>query len=138
MGKTMKNLGLATIIATSIVLLAGCGGSSGDSDPMNEKNYIIVVTSVPSGICESTAFTNELNNLGLRDFITRETDNTTSCVTYGKVNDGLECAMEFNGRGNVNCVVGFNDIPQGYGGYRRQTAPVELYNTIELVSLKFQ
>ena len=138
MGKTMKNLGLVTI-ATSIVLLTGCGGSGGgSSDPMNNKNYIAIATSVPSGICESTEFANELTNLGLRDFITRETDGSTSCTTYGKVQDDEECTVGYVGGGTQNCVVGFNEIPAGYTGLAKQVSPVKLYNTMELISVSFK
>ena len=137
MGKTMKNLGLVTI-ATSVVLLTGCGGGGGSSDPLNDKNYVAILTNVPAGVCESTILANELSNVGLRDFITRETDNTTSCATYGKANDNIECAVEFIGGGTLNCVVGFNEIPQGYRGLTRQTAPVKLYNTMELISANFK
>ena len=131
----VKNLSLATL-ATSIVLLTGCAG--GNSDPMNDKKYIAIITDVPTGICESNDFKNALTYAGLKDFITKETDNTTSCATYGKVNDGIECTVEFAGEGNLNCVIGFNEEPQGYNGYARQTTPVELYNTMELISVNFQ
>ena len=130
----MKNLGLATI-ATSIVLLTGCGG--GSSDPMNDKRYVTIFTNLPAGICESDILSSELSSDGLRNFITRETDTTTSCATYGKANDGVECATGYIGGGNVNCVIGFNEIPQGYRGLTRQTAPVKLYDTMELISASF-
>ena len=127
-----------TGIALSALLLNGCGGGGGSSDPMNDKNYVAIFSNVIAGVCESNEFATALSDDGLRDFITRETDNTTSCETYAKVNDGAECAVEFIGGGNLNCVVGFNEIPQGYRGLTRQTAPVKLYNTMELISVNFK
>ena len=137
MGKTMKNLGLATL-AVSIALLTGCGGGGGDSDPMKDKNYILIYTNIPTGICESDILASELSSDGLRNFITRETDTTTSCATYGKANDGVECASGFIGGGNTNCVIGFNEIPPGYNGLAKQTEPVKLYDTMELISVSFK
>ena len=134
----MRNIGLTTI-AISALLLSGCGGSGGgNSDPMNDKNYVAIYQDLEAGRCESAEVAAGLTDLGLRDYITRETDNTTSCATYGKVDDGIECAVEYIGTGTRNCVVGFNEIPPGYRGLTRQTTPVKLYDTMELISVNFQ
>jgi hypothetical protein len=133
----MKTLGLTTI-ALSTLLLSGCGGGGGSSDPMNNKKYIIIETSVPSGVCESDVLAQELTKVGLRNFITRETDSSTSCATYGKSNDNKECAMDYIGEGTKNCVIGFDKIPAGYTGLVKRTTPIELYDTTELISASFK
>lgn len=135
MGNMIKKIGLATTIASALVL-SGCGGGSGNTDPMNDKNYVAIYTNVPAGVCESTIFINALTDIGLRDFITRETDGSTSCATYGKVQNDVECAVEYLGGGTQNCIVGFNEIPAGYNsnGLARQVSPVKLFDTMELIS----
>ena len=130
MGKLIQNIGLVTL-AASALLLSGCGG---DSDPMKAKKYIIIETSVPEGICESAALASGLTDIGLQNFITRETDGSTTCATYGKANDGQECAMTYVGGGTKNCVIGFD----GVAGYSRQTTPAELYDTMEAISASFK
>jgi len=128
-----------TGITLSALLLSACGGGGGGTtDPMNDKNYIGIFTHVPAGICESNEFSTALSDIGLRNFLTRETDNTTTCATYGKANDDVECAIEYIGGGNLNCVVGFNEIPPGYRGLTRQTSPEKLDNTMELISVNFK
>jgi len=135
----MKKLGLTTI-ALSTLLISACGGGGGGkkSDPMNEKNYIIIETFVPAGICESNEFAQELRDGGLRNFITRETDSSTSCATYGKRNDNIECDMNYIGGGTKNCVTGFNEIPAGYNqNHLKPTTSTELNDIIELISVNF-
>jgi len=132
----IKTLGLTTI-ALGTLLLSGCGGG-GSSDPMKDKHYIIIETSVPAGICESNQLAQELAKTGLRNFITRETDSSTSCATYGKSNDNKECAMDYIGEGTKNCVIGFDDIPAGYNSLSKRTTSIELYETRELISASFR
>jgi hypothetical protein len=133
----IKKLSLTTL-TLGVLLLSGCGGSSDSTDPMNDKNYIVIISDVAPAICESDEFQLALSDIGLRNFLTRETDNTTSCDTYGKNNNGDECAIDFSGTGDKNCVVGFNEIPPGYRGLTKQTTPLELYNAVELISVNFQ
>jgi len=130
MGKLIQNIGLVTL-AASALLLSGCGG---DTDPMKQKKYIIIETSVAEGICESAALASGLTDIGLQNFITRETDSSTSCASYGKENNGKECVMTYVGGGAKNCVIGFD----GVTGYNRQTAPAELYDTMEAISASFK
>ena len=133
----IKKLALTGITLTAL-LLTGCGGGGGGStDPMKEKNYIIILNDVTSGICESEAFTQELSAGGFTDFLTRETDNSTNCGTYDKTNNDVECTTQYIGGSDKNCVVGFNDIPAGYSGLARQTGPVQLFDTVDLVSQSF-
>ena len=135
----MINKIVVTGITLSALLLSGCGGGGGkNTDPMNDKNYIIVEHNVESGICESADFASALTYFGVKDFITRETDTTTSCATYGKVNDAQNCLEEFVGGGSVNCVIGFNELPEGENGLARRTTPSELYDTSELISVSFK
>jgi hypothetical protein len=134
----IRKLSLTTLTLGAL-LLSGCGGGGGGStDPMNDKNYIVIISNVAPGVCESEELQLALSETGLRDFLTRETDNTSSCATYGKNNDGEQCTIDLSGTGDRNCVVGFNEIPPGYRGLTRQTTPEKLYNTMELISVNFQ
>ena len=132
----IKKLGL-TGIALSALLLSGCGGGGDDTDPMDDKNYIAIIANVETGICESDALRSELTNAGITGLLLRETDNTTTCGTYGKANDGNECAIEYIGNGTFNCVIGFDDVPADFDGFARQVGPVELADTLELISGSF-
>ena len=128
----IKILGLTSIVLSSLIL-SGCGG--GDSkNPLNDKNYIIVYTELPAGVCESTDLRTDLSAAGLENFITEETDNTTSCETYGKRNDDTECAMSYVGGGSKNCVIGFDTIPAGFA---KQTTEIKLFDTVEILSSSF-
>jgi len=132
----IKSLAL-TGVALAALLLSGCGGG-GSSDPMNDKNYVIIISNVQPGICESDILRNELTNEGIGGLLTKETDNTTTCETYGKVNDGNICAVEYIGDGTVNCVIGFDSVPNDFEGLARQVNPVSLDNSVELVSANFK
>lgn len=132
----IKKLAL-TGVALSALLLSGCGGGGGSSDPMNDKNYIGIFNDTPAGVCESAEFSQILIELGLSNFITRETDASTTCATYGKTNNDVECTTDYIGGGTANCVIGFDNIPAGYNGLARQTGPVKLFDTMELMSQGF-
>lgn len=133
----IKKLGL-TAVALSALLLSGCGGGGDDSDPMDDKNYIVILQSVQSGICESDALASELISSGFIGLLTRETDTSTTCGTYGKANDYVECGVEFIGDGDRNCVVGFDDIEGDFDVYAKQTSPVTLNDKIELITPNFK
>ena len=129
----MKKLGLATV-ALSVLLLSGCGGSK-KKDPMNDKKYVIILTNISSGICESAEYRNRLS-LRMGGLLTKETANNTSCGTYGKKNDGNECGQEdapVNVRGNKNCVVGFDTL-DGQGKQTKSVGNNELFNIAEIVA----
>jgi hypothetical protein len=102
----IKKLGLTTL-ALSALLLSGCGGGGGKTDPMNDKNYIVILKNVPSGICESPEYRNILSE-DLIGVLTEERSNTVSCGDYGKTNDQVECTIEYYSgvTGTVACVVG--------------------------------
>ena len=125
----IKTRGLKTI-ALSALLLWGCDGDN-SNDPMKHKKYIIINTSVTKGVCESQTFRNTLTAIGFKDFITRETDTSTTCQTYWKQDDGKECIINYVGIGNYNCVIGFNILDTGL--YPKQTEASELYDVIELL-----
>jgi hypothetical protein len=103
----MKKIVLATV-ALSALLLTGCGGSGGSSNPIDSKNYVIVLTDVHEGICESQQYRDRLASGGVVGAITEETEDA-SCDTYGKKNDGYECAMESVGGGTKRCTIGFDN-----------------------------
>ena len=136
----MKKLGLTSIIASAL-LFTGCGGGGGGSDepvnPLVEKNYIVILTEVQAGICESTEFRTELSRLGFENFITEETDNTSSCATYGKENNDIECTMELVGGGDRNCAVGFDEFPPGIDRLATQFEQGEFLEIAEVVSSTF-
>ena len=131
----MNKLGLSSILLSAF-LLSGCGGS-GDNDPMNDKNYIIIFEDIQADFCESDAFKRDLTNIiGLIGVLARETDNTTTCGTYEKVNDENECVTEYIGYGTLNCVVGFDGFQED-DIYAKRVSGGTLYNTIETISSSF-
>jgi len=132
----MNSLSLIAI-TVSIFLLSACGGSD-SSDPMNNKNYIVILQDVEAGICENDIFISNLSTLGFQGVLTRETDSTTTCAIYGKVNDGVACSIEVLGNGIKNCVVGFDDIPSDVNILARQVSPISLDDTVELLTASFE
>ena len=111
MGKMIKKVGLATI-AVSALLLSGCGGGGGNSNPMNDKNYIVILKNVPAGICESQAYRDILSE-DLSGVLTEERSNNINCSDYGKKDDEIECGVRYYTgavTGNVACVVGADGI----------------------------
>lgn len=132
----MTNKLKLTTIALTALLLSACGGGSSDggtSNPINDKKFVIILTEVQLGICESDAYRAALSSEGFQDFITEETENTTSCETYGKTNDGETCGMELLGEGNKNCVIGF----ESFRDLSRRTAPLNLHDRAEILSASF-
>jgi len=102
-----KTLSLTGLILGSL-LLSGCGGS--DTNPMNDKKYIIILKNVPSGICESTEYRNILSEK-LAGVLTEEKPNSIQCSDYNKKNDRVECGVDYysgSNPGNVACVVGLD------------------------------
>ena len=132
----IKTFGLTTIVAS--VLLTGCGGGGSKSatEKITDKKYVIIFESVESGICEASSFRDTLKNKGFESFISQETSTNTSCSTYGKRNDGNECATEYIGEGNKNCVIGFNSI-NGQGKQMKVVENTNLYDNTEILSSKF-
>ena len=99
MGKTMKNLGLVTI-ATSIVLLTGCGGGGGgDNDittQLKQKDAVLIIRSTKESACSLMA--DAVTNEGVSGVIYASLDNTVSCATFDKVegsidDDNAQCAI---------------------------------------------
>ena len=70
----------------------------------------MIYQDVAPNVCNSDDFRTIVYNAGYRDFITQETNNKTTCATYGKRNDGTSCGESYLGSGNVNCVIGFNNF----------------------------
>ncbi len=101
-----KLLSIVTISALSIILTA-CGGGSSSSS-IADKNYIVVLKEVPTGVCESQLYRDTLEGYGLEGVVTEETDTSSNCETYGKTNDGETCIEESYGTGDVNCIIGFD------------------------------
>jgi len=131
----IKILGLTSIVLSSLIL-SGCGGED-KKNPLNDKNYIIILEAVPAGLCESDEFRADISDLGLGDVITEETNDNTSCKTYGKTNDDIECATSYVSQGPKNCVIGFDNIPSGYSGLAKQTTELKLFDTVEMISSIF-
>ena len=128
----IKKLGITTLIL-SVLLLTGCGGGS-DKNPMNDKNYIVILKNVPSGICESQAYRDILSE-NLRGVLTEERSNTVNCGNYGKQNDQVECGIEYYSgasTGNVACVVGTDG-----SRYNKQAKIVEGSTYSNTIDTKF-
>ncbi|MCF6244773.1 MAG: hypothetical protein L3J43_07020 [Sulfurovum sp.] len=126
----MKKLTLTSVVLGAL-LLSACGGSD-DTDPMRAKKGIIIMELVQAGICETSAFRDELAQGGLQDFITRETGTDTTCATYGKT-ERVNCRYVASNTGPVNCVIGFNSTTAG-------SIPdnVSMYETFEILESEFQ
>ena len=110
--------GLAMTAALSIGL-TGCGGGDGGSNPsITDKNYIVIMHDVISGVCETTLFKDLLVDNGFVNPLSIEEDNSVSCSTYGR--DSNTCYEDSivnytddpNIIGDIACVVGFDDFIQ--------------------------
>ena len=129
----IKNITL-TGIALSALLLSGCGGGGGNTNPISDKNYVVILKNVPSGICESQ----EYRNLLSQDFsgvITEERSNSVNCGDYNKKNDQIECAIDYytgTTTGNVACVVGIDGAR-----YNKQAKIVEGSTYSNTIDTKF-
>jgi len=127
----IKKLGLTTLVLSAL-LLSGCGGGS-DKNPMNDKKYIVILKNVPSGICESQLYRDELSR-ELRGVLTEEKSNTVNCADYGKRNDEIECGIEYysGATGNVACVVGADGMK-----YNKQAKVLEGSAYSNIVETRF-
>jgi len=127
----IKKLGLTTLVLSAL-LLSGCGGGS-DKNPMNDKKYIVILKNVPSGICESQLYRDELSR-ELRGVLTEEKSNTVNCGDYGKRNDEIECGIEYysGANGNVACVVGADGMK-----YNKQAKVLEGSAYSNIVETRF-
>ena len=105
----MKKLGLATV-ALSVLLLSGCGGggSKSTTEKMKERTTIVITHNYPDEICKSQQLKNELAAEGITDIITSVEDNSVSCQTYGRTNNGSTCYEHTLGGYPNACVVGAN------------------------------
>ena len=124
------------ILAFSTLLIAGISGCGGEDESMSDKNYIVILKNVPSGICESTLYRETLKSYGFEDLLTEETTTDTSCDTYGKINDGQYCAEAPYDTGDVNCVVGFNGYSGNYDdlSFRKSNASAEESSDLDIVT----
>ncbi len=111
----MKSIFKTLMISTAIILVNGCGGG-GSSPSITDKNYIIIMHDVPSGVCETTLFKDLLVDNGFVNPLSSEEDDSVSCATYGR--DSSTCAEDSIANydptliGDVACVVGFDDFIQ--------------------------
>ncbi len=112
----------------------GCGGDSDES--MSDKNYIVILKSVPSGVCESKLYRDTLKSYGFKGLKTEETTADTSCDTYGKINDGQYCVEEDYDAGEVNCVVGFNEYSGNYDdvSFRKSNTSANESSDLDIVT----
>jgi len=88
----MKKLGLAAM-ATSVVLLTGCGGGSTNTDnnantsenineQMKQRDAILIIHGANLSFCEYSEA--ELKVDETNDIIMDHVDNTVNCSTYGR------------------------------------------------------
>lgn len=128
------------IALLSALLLSGCGGggsTDSNQNSMNDKKYIIILRDIRSGICESSEYRTELSS-AMGGLLTKETATDTSCSSYGKVNDGVECQEEivpYEISGDKNCVIGFNTTNRD-GRSARVTENAQLSDLAEILSDK--
>ena len=129
----LKKIGLTTL-TLSALLLSGCGGGGSDKNPMDSKNYIVILKNVPSGICESQIYRDLLSE-NLNGVITEERSNSVHCGDYGKNNDQIECGIEYYSgaeSGNVACVVGADELK-----YNKQARIVGNSSFPSMIDIKF-
>ncbi len=108
----MSYFKIAVVCTLLMIGINGCGGDSDES--MSDKTYVVILKSVPTGVCESQLYRETLKSYGFKGLLTEETTSDTSCQTYGKTNDGQFCAEAEYGSGDVNCVVGFDEYSGSY------------------------
>ncbi len=115
----MKSIFKTLMISTAIILVNGCGGggsSSSITDSITDRNYIIIMHDIISGVCDDPLFENLLVDNGFVNPLAIEADNSASCATYGR--DSSTCAEDSIVNydptliGDVACVVGFDDFIQ--------------------------
>lgn len=115
-----KIIRLVFSVAT-ISLLVACGGSSGGdsksslttTEKISSRDVVAINYHYSSEICRSSEFHNYMKNalsFG-KDFIFSVENNSVTCATYGKVNNGNECHQQ-NSKNNysTSCVVGMNIV----------------------------
>jgi len=102
-----------TVLAISTLALSGCGSSSSSKEKtiterISDKNYVVILKGVVSGICESTEYKDALK-ANFKDLLTSEEPRTVTCATYGHTSQTCdESIYEGSNKGNVACVIGFN------------------------------
>jgi len=135
------NILKASIIST-ILLLQGCGGDSDSvANSIESKKYIVILKQVPSGICESSLYRDELKKQGLEGVVTKETDSSTSCSTYGRENDEETCAeqyLSYDSSYDKNCVIGVDNINPDSISYRMTNEYGALSNIADQLSASFK
>ena len=131
----MSYLKVMALFAALALAMYGCGGDSSD-ESMSEKNYIVILKNVPSGVCESSIYRDTLKDYGFKGLKTEETEAETSCETYGKTNDGQYCAEADYDAGDVNCVVGFNEYSGNYDdlSFRKSNASADESSDLDIVT----
>jgi len=125
------------VAALCTLLMIGINGCGDDSDEsMSDKNYIVILKSVPSGVCESKLYRDTLKSYGFKGLKTEETSADTSCDTYGKINDGQYCAEADYDAGDVNCVVGFNEYSGNYDdlSFRKSNASANESSDLDIAT----
>ena len=129
-------------ILSTFLLLQGCGSDSGSSkNSIESKKYIVILKQVPNSICESSLYRDELKKQGLEGVVTKETESSTSCSTYGRENDGESCAEEYlsyDSSYNKNCVIGVDNINPDSISFRLTNENGSLFNIAEQLSVSFK
>ena len=75
-------------------------------DTISSRNYVFIIYNHPPSSCDSYLYTIK-NNI---DVITVVENNSVTCATYGKQDDGRECGtMNMTGTdSSQSCVIGYN------------------------------
>ena len=109
----IKKLSL-TVLTISTLVLSGCGSSSSSKEKsiterISDKNYIVILKGIASGICESTEYKDALKT-NFKELLTSEEPTTVTCATYGHTSKTCdEGTYEgASNKGDVACVIGFN------------------------------
>ena len=110
---------MATTIGAGIVgtfLLSACGNSPHVKtlkEQIEERETIVIAYNYPKGMCESSVTQTTLELAGSEAVILHETDdNSTSCKTYRRTNDGVHCKEQTleaaEGVETATCVMAFD------------------------------
>ena len=108
----IKKLSLLTLIAGTLMFSA-CGSSKDSksiTEKITDKNYVIILKKIATGICESTEYRNALKP-NFTDALTSEESLSVTCATYGKSSKYCtegDYAGATEATGNVACVIGYN------------------------------
>jgi len=132
----LKNIIKLSFGLSIIFSFVACGGSSSSNSSNNEsktnqiaqKQYVLINYHYPKDVCNSSYLKEVLESYGAIDIVTLSTNQSVTCETYGKSNDGIECGtQDLNYENEPTCVVGMNRASNYNSYYKSKIINNELF-----------